>query len=53
METSQLDGAVWIQVIRQGQGGGVEPPCGLVNAKPGPTLADEQKELCFSAKLCK
>lgn len=48
VETSQLDGAVWTHVIRQG--GGVEPPCSLVNSKSGPTLADKQKELCVSLR---
>lgn len=53
VETSQLDGAVWTQVLRQGDG--VEPPSGLVNSKSGPTRADKQKELtvCFSEKLWK
>lgn len=48
VETSQLDSAVWTQVIRQG--GGVEPPCSLVDSKSGPTLADKQKELCVSLR---
>lgn len=53
VETSRLDGAVWIQVIHQGSV--VEPPRSLVNSKSGPTLAYKQKEftVCFSEKLCK
>lgn len=54
VETSQLGGAVWTQVIHQGSVG-EPPPCSLVNSKSGPTLADKQKEftVCFSEKLCK
>lgn len=44
VETSQLDGAVWIQVIHQSDVE-VPPPCGLVKSKSGPALADKQKRI--------